>query len=148
MMNATERASIADSIHSIFDWIRRRKPGPGTLDWLVADPPAPIVLDLNFPSMVLTEEEQRFLPGNEPVASMNGNTPATLREIERALARLAPIGGELSIEKLSDLGISVRIAIPADLADSADTETRIGFIQEEIRREISAGDAPPEADPV
>lgn len=143
-MNSNERTSIAESIHLIFEWIRRRRPGPGTLDWLVADPPAPIVLDLSFPAMKLTEEEERFLPERDRVYAMNGNTPGSLQPIERALTRLTPIGGELSLEKLAgEEGISVRIAIPADVADARDAESKIDFIQGEIRREIGAANDEP-----
>jgi hypothetical protein len=138
-MNATERTSISESIHLIFEWIRRRKPGPGTLDWLVADPPAPIVLDLSFPDMKLTEEEDNFLPENERLYAINGHTPGTLRPIDRALTRLTPIGGELTLEKLGD-GMSVRIAIPASVGDDADAKSKIELIQEEIRRELTAPD--------
>ncbi|MBV9079940.1 MAG: hypothetical protein JO102_02335 [Elusimicrobia bacterium] len=145
-MNTTERTTIADAIHLVFSWIRDRKPGPGTLDWLVAEPPAPIVIDISFPSMEFTAEEDEFLPPTTRVNSMNGDTPNTLRPLEQALTRLSPIGGEVSLEKMGGSGLTVRIAIPAAEGDIDDSVSRIAFIQDEIRRELNQ-DEPGENEP-
>lgn len=140
-MNATERASISETIQSIFDWIRHRKPGPATLDWIVADPSGPLVLDLSFPSMTLTDEEDAFLPGRERLCAMNGNTPGTLSDIARALTRFTPIGGQLSLSKLGGRGLSVRLAFPPE-PDEADVAEKAEFIESQVQRALR-GEEPP-----
>ena len=145
-MIAKEKTSLKQIVHLVFDWIRERQPGPASLNWSVGEMPNPLVLQFDFPSMTMTEEERAFLPAEDRVFSLDGSTPRSMLKLEKAREQLTEIGGTATLSRIPENGFALRLMIPAKESDADDARAKIDLLRTEIVNEVNKGRLGPQGE--
>lgn len=135
-MNQNERTSIKATIRYVMEWIRTRKPGPASVDWVFENTETPLILNLTFSSLDFTQEEINFLPAGDRLSALNGSTPDSLSPLDLAHTRLTEIGGHLGLWRSPQDGLSLQLAFPGNANNITDATDKIRLIQKDIMDEL------------